>query len=195
MLNFQALRDRQITLAELTAGLTRVDLAALTHEMIDTTLALIAGCVDADVTFVPVDPQSYDPYAATPDEAHIAWTLGHVIVHVTASSEESAALAAELARGVAHHGRSRYETPWMEMHTLADCRQRLEESRRMRLASLDMWPDAPHLDNEYQAWPNGPIVNAIGCFLLGLLHEDEHLGQIREIVRQARSTRDAAAAE
>ena len=65
----------------------------------------------------------------------------------------------------------------------------------MRLASLDMWPDAPHLDNEYQAWPNGPIVNAIGCFLLGLLHEDEHLGQIREIVRQARSTRDAAAAE
>ncbi|OQA47519.1 MAG: DinB superfamily protein [Chloroflexi bacterium ADurb.Bin325] len=195
MLNFQAFRDKQITLAELVADLTRDDLAALTNESVDAALAAIAGCIDADVTFVPVDPQRNDPYAATPEEVDIAWTLGHVVVHATASSEESAALAAELARGVAFHGRSRYETPWTEMHTLADCRQRLEESRRMRLASLDMWPDAPHLDNECQAWPNGPQVNAVGRFLLGLMHEDEHLGQMREIVRQARIARGAPATE
>ena len=192
MLNFQAFHDEQITFAELVAGLTRDDLRDLTDEMIDTTLALIADCVDADVTFTPVDPQADDPYAATPEEIHLAWTLGHVIVHNTASSEESAAVAAELARGVSYHGRSRYEVHWTQMRTVTDCRQRLEESRRMRLASLAMWPDAAHLENEYQVWKEGPMVNAIGRFVLGLMHEESHLGQIREIVRQAQATRGPA---
>jgi len=193
MLNFQAFHDKLITYPELVAGLTRDDLAALTDEMIDTTLSLIAGCADADVTFEPVDPQAYDPYAATAEETHMPWTLGHVIVHNTASSEEAAAVAAELARGVAYHGRSRYEVPWTEMRTIADCRHRLEESRRMRLASLGMWPDAPHLDNQYQGWSEGPVVNAIGRFVLGLMHEESHLGQIREIVRQAQAARGSPA--
>ena len=143
------------------------------------------------MTFEPVDPQAYDPYAATPEELHMAWTLGHVVVHNTASSEEAAALAAELARGVAYHGRSRHEVPWTEIHTIVACRQRLEESRRMRLASLDMWPDAAHLDNQCQAWTNGPVVNAIGRFVAGLMHEESHLEQIRAIVRQARAARGA----
>jgi hypothetical protein len=159
--------------------------------MIDGILARIAGCVDADVTFEPVDPEADDPFAATPEEIRMPWTLGHVIVHTTASAEESAAIAAELARGVAPHGRSRYEVPWGQMRTVADCRQRLEESRRMRLASLDTWPDAAHLDNRYQAWADGPEVNATGRFVLGLLHEESHLGQIEEIVRQARAARGA----
>jgi alkanesulfonate monooxygenase SsuD/methylene tetrahydromethanopterin reductase-like flavin-dependent oxidoreductase (luciferase family) len=189
MLNFQAVHDEKVTLAELVAGLTQDDLRELTNEMIDAILELIAGCVDADVTLEPVDPQAYDPYAATPEELHLAWTLGHVIVHTTASAEEAAAVAAELARGVAHHGRSRYEVPWAEMHTIAGCRQRLEESRRMRLASLGMWPEAPHLENEYQAWTDGPKVNAVGRFVLGLMHEESHVGQIREIVRQAWAAR------
>ena len=110
-------------------------------------LGLIAECVDADVVLVPDDPEADDPWAATPEETNMSWTLGHVIVHTTASSEESAALAAEMARGVALHGRSRYEVPWQEMRTIEGCRQRLEESRRMRLASLEMWPDDPHLEN------------------------------------------------
>jgi hypothetical protein len=192
MLNFQAFHDKQITYPELVAGLTRDDLHALTDEMIDTILAPIAECADADVTFTPVDPQAYDPYAATPEEVHLPWTLGHVIVHNTASSEEAAAVAAELARGVAYHGRSRYEVPWTEMRTIAGCCQRLEESRRMRLASLGMWPDVPHLANEYRAWTDGPTVNAIGRFVLGLMHEESHLAQIREIVRQARAARRSA---
>ena len=189
MLNFQAVHDEKATLAELVAGLTQDDLRELTNEMIDAILELIAGCVDADVTLEPVDPQAYDPYAATPEELHLAWTLGHVIVHTTASAEEAAAVAAELARGVAHHGRSRYEVPWAEMRTIAGCRQRLEESRCMRLASLGMWPEAPHLENEYQAWTDGPMVSAIGQFVLGLMHEESHLEQIGEIVRQARAAR------
>jgi hypothetical protein len=43
MLSFQAFHDKQITFTELVAGLTQDDLRALTDEMIDTTLALIAG--------------------------------------------------------------------------------------------------------------------------------------------------------
>ncbi len=59
----------------------------------------------------------------------------------------------------------------------------------MRLASLGMWPEAAHLENEYQAWSDGPMVNAIGRFVLGLMHEESYLGQIREIVQQARAAR------
>jgi hypothetical protein len=190
MLNFQAFHDQEISLAELVSGLTRDDLRMLTNEVIDTILALIAGSADVDVTFEPMDPQAYDPYAATPEELHMPWTLGHVIVHTTASGEESAAIAAELARGVAHHGRSRFEVLWTGMRTIEGCRQRLEESRRMRLASLGMWPDTAHLENEYQAWTDGPMANAIGRFVLGLMHEESHLGQIGDIVRQTRAARE-----
>jgi hypothetical protein len=191
MLNFQAFHSGEITFPELVAGLTQGHLRVLTDEMIDTILDQIAGCADADVTFEPVDPEAYDPYAATPEELRMPWTLGHVIVHTTASSEEAAAIGAELARGVLHHGRSRYEVQWTEMRTIAGCRQRLEESRRMRLASLGMWPDSAHLENEYQAWPDGPTVNATGRFALGLMHEESHLGQIADIVQQARAARRA----
>jgi len=189
MLSFQAVRDKEITFAELVTDLTRDDLRDLTNEMIDTMLGLIADCVDADVIFEPVDPQAHDSYAATPEEVNLAWNLGHVVVHTTASAEEAAAIAAELARGVEHHGRSRYEVPWEEMKTIEGCRQRLEESRRMRLASLEMWPEEAHLENAYEVWSDMPMVNAIGQFVLGLMHEESHLEQIEEIVRQAQVAR------
>jgi DinB superfamily len=157
--------------------------------MIDTILARIDGCRDEDVCFVPVDPKANDMPAANPEDVNLAWTLGHVIVHTTASSEESAFLAAELARGVPFHGRSRSEVPWQTVTTFAQCRQRLEESRRMRITSLEVWPDAPHLDLVIEPWPGAPlIVNAVGRFVVGLLHDYSHLGQIAEIVRQARLT-------
>jgi hypothetical protein len=189
MLDFAALREKRITVAELVADLTRDDLRDLTNEMVDAMLGLIAACVDADVTFVPVDPNAYDKWAATEEEVKLAWTLGHVIVHTTASAEESAFLAAELARGVPNHGRSRSEVPWPSVTTMAECRHRLDESRRMRLASLDLWPDEPRLDNVCEAWPDGPLVNAMGRFALGLVHDDDHVGQIAEIVRQAKVAR------
>jgi hypothetical protein len=189
MLDFEAVRSNDVTLAELVAGLSRDDLRNLTNEMVDTMLGLIADCVDADMTFVPVDPDADDPFAATEKEVHLAWNLGHVIVHTTASAEESAVLAAELARGVENHGRSRYEMPWQTVTTLVQCHQRLEESRRMRLASLAMWPDAPHLDNVYEPWSGAPQVDATGRFVLGLMHDESHLDHMAEIVRQARAAR------
>ena len=194
MLDFSRVRSREVTLARLVEGLTKEDLRVLTNEMIDCQLELITGCDDAAVVFVPSDPDAKDPYAADAAEADIAWTLGHVIVHITASAEEAAFIAAEMARGVLREGRSRYETPWPAVTTIAQCRARLEESRRMRLATLDMWPDEPHLDVtvDYR-WLRDPL-NAVGRFAMGLYHDDDHLAQIAEIARQAWVARVVVAA-
>ena len=192
MLDFARLRNRQATLDDLMSGLTVDDLRDLTNEMIDHQLALIADCTDADVTFVPDDPAAEDKYAADASEANLAWTLGHVIVHVTASSEEKAFLAAEQARGIDREGRSRYETPWQTVTTIAQVRARLEESRRMRLATLDVWPDEPDLDLTINyRWLRGSM-NAVARFAMGLFHDDDHLGQIAEIVCQAHAARQPA---
>jgi hypothetical protein len=188
MLDFSPLRDQTLTMSELAADLGPDDLRRLSDEMVDTILRSIRDCEDADVVFVPADPEADDPYAVDVAERYMSWTLGHVIVHTTASAEESAALAAELARGVDYHGRSRSEVPWRTVITVAQCRQRLEESRRMRLASLDMWPDEPDLDNTYQSFSGEPI-NAVARFVWGLKHDDDHLGQIAATVQQARDAR------
>ncbi len=192
MLNFQPVRDKQLTLAELVANLTRPDLRRLTNEMVDAMLKLLADCQDADVVFTPLDAQAGDTYATDPKEVGLAWTLGHVIAHTTASAEEAAFTAAELARGVEFHGRSRFEVAWQTMTTINACRCRLEESRRMRLACLDVWPDEPHL-TIFQVTPRG-VHNAVSRFALGLMHDDSHLAQIADIVAQATAARVLAEA-
>lgn len=198
MIDFAPVNERTKSISALAIRLTPDDLRRETNQMIDAMCDLIADCVDADVVFVPDDPEAYDSAAATDEEVYLSWTLGHVIVHVTASAEESAYLAAELARGVRYRRlRSRYEVPWQTVTTIQQCRHRLEESRRMRLASLDMWPDEPFLDNTYELKVGGPPevtdghpqANAIVRFLLGLLHDDSHLDQIAGIVRQAKRAR------
>ena len=190
MLDFTPQRNREMTISQLTADLTPDDLGCLTDEMIDRMLTLLIDCRDADVVFRPVDPVAHDSFAADSTIVDLAWTLGHVIVHVTASAEESAFLAAEMARGVpAQRRRSRYEMPWETVTTIVQCRHRLEESRRMRQASLALWPTEPHLDNRYEPWHGIGKVNAVGRFALGLLHDDDHLAQIGDIVQQAGAAR------
>lgn len=72
------------------------------------------------------------------------------------------------------------------MTTIQQCRDRLEESRRMRLASLAIWPQPPHLETTYE--PRAGLVhNCISRFVVGLLHDDSHLGQIQKVVAQARN--------
>ena len=189
MLDFEPVRLKSITLNELAGNLSWQDLENLTIEMIDTQLKLINRCSDADVVFVPEDPVADDPFAEREEDVDLAWTLGHVIVHVTASSEEAAAVAAELARGVSYHGRSRYETPWQSITTINQCNDRLAESRKIRLASLEMWPEIPHLDNEYTSRPGAPPMNATTRFIYGLMHDDDHLEQISKIILQAQQAR------
>jgi hypothetical protein len=192
MLDFKSVRERKAKLTDLAQGLTQDDLRALTNEMVDAQLALIADCTDADVVFRPSDPGAKDDAAATTAEVNMPWTLGHLIVHITASSEESAFLAAELARGVPNHGRSRYETHWETITTIEQCRARLEESRRMRLATLGVWPDQPHTDVTYEPYPSAGQRNCYAYFIGGLSHDESHLAQIADVVSQAKTARVAA---
>jgi hypothetical protein len=183
MINFAGVRDYTQTIQELADGLSKADLLAATDAMAADILGRIEGCTDADITFEPVDPIANDTFAADTSEVALSWTLGHVIVHLTASAEESAFIAAELARGVAREGRSRWETPWQTLTTIDGARARLEASRRMIHATLDVWPDPPNLTVTLPG-TSGPR-NAIARFLGGLSHADSHREQVSEIVRQA----------
>lgn len=188
MLDFESVRRKEKTLDDLAIGLTTKDLHAMTDEMVDTMLVLIKGGSDAFVTFEPDDPEAYDSFTDIEEEVYMPWTLGHVIVHTTASAEEAASQSATLARGLKIRVRSRYETPWRSMKTMEQLRQRLIESGRMRHAFLEAWPDNPHLDNIFTPkYPGALPRNALTYFLSGLLHDHSHLGQIEDIMKQARS--------
>jgi hypothetical protein len=192
VIDFGPLRRREASLQDLAKDLTRDDLARLTREMCSLQLAAIEDAADVDVVMVPDDPEANDTYAANPEDVGLSWTLGHVVVHTTASSEESAALALVLARGLPVSGRSRYEVPWEQARTAEFIRHRIEDSLRMRLAMLDAWPADPHLDNFYSPYEGRPPMNALGRFLGGLAHDDSHLEQMRKIMGQARLRRAAA---
>jgi len=185
MLDFQPVREKKLALQDLVKDLTQDGLRRELNEMYDEILLLIADCTDAHVAFEPVDENADDPYSVKGEES-IAWTLGHVIVHLTASMEESASIASELARGVGYHGRSRWEVPWQEAATIQFCRARLMESRRMCLASLEMWPHPPHMENTYVPYEGALPHTPVSRFASGLKHISDHLGQIAEIVCQAK---------
>jgi hypothetical protein len=186
MIDFSRIDNESFKLADLQGEVSHGQLLEYTHASINTVLALIAGARDEYVSFLPHDPEANDPFAEDPALQNIGWTLGHVIVHMTASGEETAAIGAALARGVEVSWRMRYEVPWESVTTLAQCRHRLEESRRMRVAALNSWPDAPHLEILWTKVARFGPLNAIGYSLLGLKHDSDHYGQIAEIMRQGR---------
>jgi len=197
MIDFAPMRDGDVTYLEYAAreNIGPAELKRLSDESVDYLLGLLDGLDDADVLFDPEDPEADDPFAVEGEE-NIGWTFGHLIAHVTASSEEGAALSSLLARGVAASERPRYETPWRDIRTVAQARQRLEESRRMRNAYLETWPDAPLLDvcrvaSERFTARFGEM-NAPAAFLFGLSHEVGHYEQIEEVRRQAQTARAAA---
>ena len=183
MIDFTPVSTGRLKLSELANDVNPADLRAATNAQIDTMLALIGDLNDAQVTFVAADAEAPEG---------IGWNVGHLLAHVTATSEESAAVSSVLARGIAYplEPRLRAEVDWPTLTTTAACIGRLEESRRMRLGYLSAWPDAPRLDT-YRTLPEsfaamvGPM-NAVGSYLLGLLHEANQLPQLREIVAQAR---------
>lgn len=198
MIDFTPLKEGQMKAIEFATQFTLDDLRAATNESIDLLRSLIEDLTDAHVTFDPVDPDAHDPYAVEGEEK-IGWSLAHLVVHVTASSEEGAAYSSFLARGIPLEQRPRYEVPWRTVTTVAQCLQRLEESRRMRLAYLDTWPDEPHLDvyrkvSERFLERYGES-NAASAFVFGLMHEVGHYGQFREVRRQALEALPVAAAK
>lgn len=188
MLDFSGVRRGEQQLADVVRDLTPNDLRVLTDEMVDTILEIITDATDADVVFVPNDPEAHD--AGAPEgERGMGWTLGHVIVHITAGSEEAAAVASSLARSVLFEGRSRYETDWQTIQTLEQLHARLSESLRMRQAFLNTWPDDPNLELSVTPIPQFGPMNAVTRYMLGLFHEQSHLEQLREIMRQSKAAR------
>jgi hypothetical protein len=194
VIDFSPVRRKEKTLQELAEGLTRDDLVRLANEMCDHFEELIASAEDPDVTYVPDDPEANDTFAAKQEDVGLSWTLGHVIVHWTASSEEAASHALSLARGVAITGRSRWEVPWEQATTVPFLHERMEESRRMQLAMLEAWPGTPDLELTYTAREGANPVNAIGRFLGGLSHADSHREQVTKVLDQARAARQESPA-
>ncbi len=198
MIDFAPMREGELTYLEYAAreNIGAAELKQLSDESVDYLLRLLDGLSDADIVFDPDDPNADDPFAAEGEE-EIGWNLGHLIAHVTASSEEGAALSSLLARGVPASERPRYETPWRDITTVAHVRQRLDESRRMRNAYLETWPDAPLLavcrEASERFIARFGEMNAPAAFLFGLSHEVGHYEQIEEVRRQALAARAATA--
>jgi DinB superfamily len=182
MIDFSPVFNGQRKIGDLAADVTLADLKVATDAQIDMMAGLVQGLSDAQVVFVAADAQA---------EGGIGWNVAHLIAHVTASSEENAAVGSILARGIDYpfEPRLRSEIDWETLTTTAACMQRLEESRRIRQGYLSTWPDQPHLDT-HRTLPAafaervGPI-NAIGANLLGLVHEAGQFAQLRDIIAQA----------
>lgn len=192
MIDFSPVRNGGVRLFDFSQPLTIDDLRAGANGLIDTILSMLAEADDAQIAYVPDDPKANDPHAIAGEE-HIGWSLAHLVVHTTASAEEGAAHSSVLARGIPYtrEPRLRYETPWRQVTTKAQCIQRLEESRRIMMGYLDTWPDEPHLDvyrdvSERFIEKNGPQ-NCVVAYLHGLMHQDGHLHQFREVLQQART--------
>lgn len=197
MIDFTPMRDGDIHYIDYVAkeNITKADLKKYSDESLDFLLGLLDGMTDADVAFSPVDEEANDPYAVEGEE-NIGWTFGHLIAHVTASTEEGSAFSSLLARGIPASERPRYETPWRDMDSIEKCRQRLEESRRIRNSYLETWPDTPHLDVYREISPRfiekRGNLNAPAAFLFGLSHEVGHYDQIKEVREQALAARATA---
>ncbi len=198
MIDFTPMRNSEIKYIEYATqeNITQADLKKNSDESIDFLLGLLDGMIDADVAFEPVDEEANDPYAVEGEEG-IGWTFGHLIAHVTASTEEGAAFSSLLARGIPASERPRYETAWRDMDSIDKVRQRLEESRRIRNAYLETWPDTPLLDVHRSGVSERFInkfgnMNAPAAFLFGLSHEVGHYDQIKEVRNQALQARQTA---
>ncbi len=179
VLNFEAFRAGKASYADTVRDVTHKDLYNAIDDLFDTIESIIPGLTDMGATFAPHDPD-------LKDASEEAYTLGHVIVHLTATLEEASSVGSVLARGIAFEGRLRNEVPWQMVRTAQQVHARLRESRRMCRAYLDAWPDAPHLDVTIVRIPTFGPMNAVGMHGLGILHGQSHVEQLREIMRQSK---------
>ena len=181
MIDFTPVREQGAVFGPFAAATDYHQLAPLTTEVYATIRQIIAAADDAAVAFVPRDPAQSDP-------AEHGWNIAHVLVHLTAGMEEAGAHAVTLARGITVEGRSRYETPWESVQTVAQVATRLAESERMCNGFLQAWPNTPDLALTITPVPQFGPLNATARYLLGVMHADGHLEQLREIMRQTGRT-------
>lgn len=189
VIDFTAVSNKNQTVHDLGQTVSKNQLIDTLNAFTDEALALLDGAEDADMTFVPDDPDAKDDAASSSADANIAWTFAHVVCHVTASNEEGMLTGLALANGSVPKNRLRYETAWQALTSVEQVRHRLEESRRMGLAMLNGWRDEPMLDTTMVVFESQPPMNAIVRCLLGLSHANDHRAQLREIMRQAKEQR------
>lgn len=178
LVDFAAVRSGQISFADATRTLQPADLRRALDELFSELDAALAQATDATVLFVPRDPDASD-------QSERGWPLNQIVAHVTATLDGTTAGAAILARGVQVEGQLRYEPSWEGLSTLQKVQARLKECQRMCRAFLDAWPDEPHLDQTVTPIPALGPLNAIGLSAIGIGHAQQHLDQVREVVRQA----------
>jgi DinB superfamily len=177
-IDLAAVLSGQITYADMIKDIRHADLCTTTNEIFNEIESILSGATDTTILFVPHDPSASD-------QSEQGWSVNHIVAHMTASLEEPAAAAAMLARGVQVDQRLRYETPWQDLSTLQAVQARLQESQRICNAFLNAWPDQPHLDVTRILIPSFGPMNAIGLYILGIVHAQSHLDQLRETVRQS----------
>lgn len=187
-INYAPVRKGEMKILEFSRRYTLIDLRAEVHALYNAVEDIIKDMTDAQVTYLPYDPDANDPHAI-PGEEHIGWSLAHLVLHVTASTEEGAAFSSLLARGIPAGGRLRYEPDWKDFTRHEQVIRRLQESRRIVLAYLDAWPNQPQFDVLRDLSPRyiekfGQM-NATATILFSLMHMDEHVAQFREAARQA----------
>lgn len=195
-IDFTPIRERTQQVIPFAAQYSQDDIRAAAVESVEFMLGILDGLTDADVVFVPDDPLADDPFAV-PEEQHIGWNIAHLVVHVTASTEEYFSVASILARGLNYprEPRLRYETHWTTVTTVAQCEQRLRESLRLRLAFLDAFPDTAlggRWERSERFLEIFGEVNAQAACMLGLSHETGHRDQFIEAKRQALAARTSA---
>lgn len=171
---------------------TNATLRAAIISYYDFMLDLLHGLTEAQVLYEPTDENADDPYAVNTEDRRIGWSIAHLVLHVTASLEESCSVGSMLARGVAiDKTRYRYEPDWRDVTDKDTVLARLAESRRMCLAYLDTWPDEPHLDNlrvfDADHYLAKAQINAVGATLGGLRHMDGHVAQLKSVAEQAKA--------
>ena len=173
------------------------DLRAAINSNFEAVTALVDGLTNEQVIYEPFDDEANDPYATQTEDRTIGWSIAHLVLHVTASLEEGAAVGSLLARNVSPEPgtRFRYEPRWREITDKAEVLKRLIESRRMCLAYLDTWPDEPHLDNLRKYAEGTPMskaeTNAVGSVLGSLRHWYNHVDQFKRVAEQAKSATTA----
>jgi hypothetical protein len=198
-IDFSALHSRTQQLPEFTTALSLKDIRETADHGIAVMRSVLVGLTDADVVFEPNDANANDPHAPAEDQ-HIGWSIAHLILHATASTEEYFATAAVLARGIAYpkEPRLRYEGDWREITTLAQCYQRIDEASRMRNGFLDTFPDVPHLDVMWERSERFIEIfgecNAFGAAVMGLSHEFGHHDQFKDARAQALAAREGTPA-
>ena len=105
LIDFSPVDRHEVQMLEFAKQFSLADLKAATNASIDFMLDIIKDMSDAQLTFLPYDPDADDPHAVEGEEK-IGWSLAHLVVHVTASAEEGAAFSSMLARGIPYPERT-----------------------------------------------------------------------------------------